>query len=428
MQERRANEQSLYLSRRIVYNGTMDENREPNPQGKKETASARFREFFSDWRYLKLSFYIAFTAALLYILYFSIKNIDRVAETVAGGLGSIGAALSPLFVGLVLAYLVSPLVDLLDQRVMARLWFRLPSLPRKKERSLHRRRMVSVLVTFLLLLVLALLIVYAFAFLIVGRLVFDSLTGMLASIAGYFSQYEQAFQDFLLRLPDSGLEQQVKALFDDIARWISEHFSADSVFGAMANIGISLMNTFLGIVVAVYLVKDKEFFLGLWDRLVDGLLPARRANGLRTVLSDVDQVFSRFLRGQLLDALIVAIFASIVLTVIRLDFAVLLGCFAGLTNVIPYFGPVFGAIPAVIVALLTGGVAKALLTIVAFVVIQQIDSNIIYPKVVGSSTGLHPVFVLLSVTFGGYFWGIAGMVLAVPVAGCLKLFLNRRLS
>lgn len=428
MQEWRGNEQPLYLSRRIVYNGTMDENREPNPQGKKETASSRFREFFSDWRYLKLSFYIAFTAALLYILYFTIKNIDRVAETLADGLGSIGAALSPLFVGLVLAYLVSPLVDLLDQKIMARLWFRLPSLPRKKERSLHRRRMVSVLVTFLLLLLLAFLIVYAFAFLIVGRLVFDSLTGMLASIAGYFSQYEQAFQDFLLRLPDSGLEEQVKALFDDIARWISEHFSADSVFGAMANIGISLMNTFLGIVVAIYLVKDKEFFLGLWDRLVDGLLPARRAAGLRTVLSDVDQVFSRFLRGQLLDALIVAIFASIVLTVIRLDFAVLLGCFAGLTNVIPYFGPVFGAIPAVIVALLTGGVAKALLTIVAFVVIQQIDSNIIYPKVVGSSTGLHPVFVLLSVTFGGYFWGIAGMVLAVPVAGCLKLFLNRRLS
>lgn len=136
----------------------------------------------------------------------------------------------------------------------------------------------------------------------------------------------------------------------------------------------------------------------------------------------------RFLRGQLLDALIVAIITSVILTIIRLDFAVLLGCFAGLTNVIPYFGPVFGAIPAVIVALFTGGLAKAVITLVAFIIIQQIDANLIYPKVVGSSTGLHPVFVLLAVTFGGYFWGIIGMVLAVPVVACIKQFIIRKVE
>ena len=149
---------------------------------------------------------------------------------------------------------------------------------------------------------------------------------------------------------------------------------------------------------------------------------------LNEVLYDIDMVFSRFLRGQLLDALIVAIVTSIVLTIIRLDFAVLLGCFAGITNIIPYFGPIFGAIPAIIVALLSGGFSKAIVTLIAFIVIQQIDGNFIYPKVVGSSTGLHPLFVLLAVTFGGYFWGILGMILAVPIAACIKQYIVRKVK
>jgi predicted PurR-regulated permease PerM len=404
----------------------MENNRGESPQGKKGTSPSRLREFFSDWRYLKVSFYVAFTAALLYILYFSIKNIDTVADTVGGVLGSILSALSPLIIGLILAYLISPLVELVDRQLISRIWSKLPSNAVKREKRIHFRRTVSIILTFVMIIFAAFLIIYAFAFLIVGRLFFDSVSGMLESIAFYFSQYEQAFREFMTKLPDSGLEEQVENLFNDVALWVSDHFSASGVIRAVTGIGISLMNTVLGIVVAIYLIKDKDFFQGLWRNFLDSVTSRKLAQSVGATLNDVDKVFSRFLRGQLLDALIVAILASVVLTIIGLDFAVLLGCFAGLTNMIPYFGAVFGAIPAVLVALLTGGVTKGLITIAAFVVIQQIDANIIYPRVVGSSTGLHPVFVLLSVTFAGYFWGIIGMVLAVPVAGCIKLILVRK--
>ncbi|PKM84356.1 MAG: hypothetical protein CVU86_07700 [Firmicutes bacterium HGW-Firmicutes-11] len=404
----------------------MEENRGDSSQRKKEPNPSRIREFFSDWRYLKVSFYVAFTAALLYILYFTIKNIDTVAGTVGGVLGNILSALSPLFVGLILAYLISPLVELVDRHLISRIWSKLPTNPVKREKRIHFRRTLSIILTFVMILFAAFLIIYAFAFLIVGRLFYDSLSGMLESIAFYFSQYEQAFRDFMTKLPDSGLEEQVENLFNDIALWVSDHFSATGVIRALTGIGVSLMNTVLGIVVAIYLIKDKVFFQGLWHSFLDSVTSRKLAQSVGATLNDVDKVFSRFLRGQLLDALIVAIFSSVVLTIIDLDFAVLLGVFAGLTNVIPYFGPVFGAIPAVLVALLTGGISKALITIAAFVVIQQVDSNIIYPRVVGSSTGLHPVFVLLSVTFAGYFWGIVGMVLAVPITGCIKLIVIRK--
>ncbi len=388
----------------------------------------KLKELFTDWRYMKFSLYIAFTAALLYILYFIIKNFTTVLNSVLSVLGSICTALAPLFIGLILAYLLSPLVDMVDTKVVSKLFFKLPKNARKAEKQLQSRRVISILLTYILILLVTLLLIYSFAFLIVGQLVFSGLSGVLESIATYFSQYEEIFRNFMNSLPDNGLEDRFSALFTDIAEWISKNFSGEAVLSFVAGIGGSLVNVVLGMVVSIYLIKDKEFFKRIWRKALHLIFPMKHGAKINDILFDMDKVFSRFLRGQLLDALIVAIITSVILTIIRLDFAVLLGCFAGLTNVIPYFGPIFGAIPAVIVALFTGGLTKAVITLVAFIIIQQIDGNIIYPKVVGSSTGLHPVFVLLAVTFGGYFWGIIGMVLAVPVVACIKQFIIRKVE
>ncbi len=386
----------------------------------------RLKELFTDWRYMKFSLFIAFTVALLYILYFLIKNIGSVLTVTLSILGSVLTALSPLFIGLVLAYLLSPLVAVVDTKIASRIFFKLPKNQKKAEKQLQMRRTLSILLTYILILVLVVLLIYAFAFLIVGQLVFTGLTNVLESIVTYFSHYEEVFLNFIETLPSNGLEDRFDTLINDIAQWISKNFSAEAVLGFMARIGGSLVNVALGIVVSIYLIKDSDFFKRLWRKALHVIFPMKHGAKVNDFLNDMDMVFSKFLRGQLLDALIVAIIVSVVLTVIRLDFAVLLGCFAGLTNVIPYFGPIFGAVPAVIVALFTGGLSKAIITLIVFVVIQQIDGNLIYPKVVGTSTGLHPVFVLLAVTFGGYFWGLLGMVLAVPVTACLKLFILRK--
>ena len=386
----------------------------------------RLKELFTDWRYMKFSLFIAFTVALLYILYFLIKNIGSVLTLTLSILGSVLTALSPLFIGLVLAYLLSPLVAVVDTKIASRIFFKLPKNQKKAEKQLQMRRTLSIILTYILILVLVVLLIYAFAFLIVGQLVFTGLTNVLESIVTYFSHYEEVFLNFIETLPSNGLEDRFDTLINDIAQWISKNFSAEAVLGFMARIGGSLVNVALGIVVSIYLIKDSDFFKRLWRKALHVIFPIKHGAKINDFLNDMDMVFSKFLRGQLLDALIVAIIVSVVLTVIRLDFAVLLGCFAGLTNVIPYFGPIFGAVPAVIVALFTGGLSKAIITLIVFVVIQQIDGNLIYPKVVGTSTGLHPVFVLLAVTFCGYFWGLLGMVLAVPVTACLKLFILRK--
>ena len=129
------------------------------------------------------------------------------------------------------------------------------------------------------------------------------------------------------------------------------------------------------------------------------------------------------MRGALLDAVFVAILSSIGLSIVGLDFAVFIGVFAGIANVIPYFGPLIGMIPAFLIGWLTSDFVHGVLAVLVLVIVQQIDSNIIYPKVVGSSTGLHPLAVLLAVSVFGYFGGIIGMILAVPIAGILQVFI-----
>jgi len=140
-------------------------------------------------------------------------------------------------------------------------------------------------------------------------------------------------------------------------------------------------------------------------------------------LHEINGVFSLFIRGALLDSLIVAILSSIGLSVLGLQFAVFIGCFAGICNIIPYFGPILGMIPAFIVGTFTEGLTQGIIAVGILLLIQQLDANLIYPRIVGASTGLHPLFVLLAVTIAGYYSGILGMIIAVPIACIVQIFI-----
>lgn len=388
----------------------------------------KIKEMLSDWKYMKLCLYIVFTAALLYVIYLVIGNLDRVLVAVSAFLGSIASAFSPLIIGLIIAYLLSPFVEFINSKVVSKFSFKTPSDPIKLEKSLGRRRTISILIAFLLIFLIICIIIYAFAFLIVGDLVFTSLQNMVDSIVDYFSKYESVFRSWAAAIPNSGIEERLQDVANDVILWVSNNFSTASIINIIANAGGGLLNMVLGIVVSIYLLKDKDFFLRLWRKALHLTLPMRANAVVTETLSDINQVVSQFLRGQLLDALIIAVLSSIGLSLIGLDYAIFIGCFAGLCNIIPYFGPVISTVPAALVGLLTGGLSEALFAILVLVIIQQIDANVIYPRVVGSSIGLHPLFVLVSVTVGGHYGGILGMILAVPTAAIIKVFIMKKLD
>lgn len=376
--------------------------------------------------FTRSSLFIVFNAFLLYVLYFIIKNFDVIAVTGSKAIGSVLAALSPLFIGLIVAYLLDPLVTRIDKRLLQRALAVQGKEGSKKIKRESLCRMLAILITFLIAIAAIALIIYGFAVMLLGQFVFTDIDTMFASLYDQIMSYEEEFRHWVAnKLPDGFISEKITELVSLIVVWVSDNFSASATIAAVSGAVGSIINFVIGLIISIYLLKDKEVFINIWKKFLNLIMPDRYANTINNTLNEVDDVISLFIRGAMLDAVFVAILSSIGLSILGLEFSVFIGVFAGICNVIPYFGPVLGMVPAFIIGWLTEDFTQGLLAVVILLVVQQIDSNIIYPKVVGSSTGLHPLAVLLSVSIFGYFGGILGMLLAVPTAGVLAIFIKK---
>lgn len=382
------------------------------------------RKALNDHKYLRFSLLIGANAALLYALYFIIKNFDIIWGSFWGGIGSLIAALSPLWVGLIIAYIISPLVTLVDTG-LSKLAFRAPDKLFFSGRTKRGRYLLSIVLTIVLILVLISALAYGLSILILGNLMVEGIGAAINSIVDYVKSYEIVLQNWANNMPQGQLSSKLQELAQGAVNWLSDNLHTDYVVNFFMNLGGGILNLALGIVVSVYLLYDKELFLGYTRRITKLAIPSSITASFWELLQDINEVLSRFIKGAFIDAVIVGILASIALSILGLEFSVFIGFFAGISNIIPYFGPILGAIPAFIVGAFTEGIWQGVIAVIILLIIQQIDANFIYPKVVGSQTGLHPLFVLLSVAFAAHFGGIVGMILAVPAAGILRVFAIR---
>jgi predicted PurR-regulated permease PerM len=290
------------------------------------------------------------------------------------------------------------------------------------------KRTISVLLTYLMVVGALVVLLYSTYAMIGGQISRQvDLTAVINSISSYSERYNQIFEQVKNWLENSGLSDNLKNQLITTVESTNEILGSaiSKSFEQIKRTGSNLVNVVLGMILAFYLLKDLDFFKRLYSDTLAAFIKKNDKRKLRTLFSDINSIVSNFIRGQLLDALIVGILCSIGLSIIKLDFAVLIGMTAGISNVIPYFGPIIGSIPAVIVGLLSGSPIKALFAVIVLIVVQQIDSTLISPKVVGDSVGLHPLFVMLSIIIGGAYFGLWGMLIAVPTAAIIKMFLIR---
>ena len=317
--------------------------------------------------------------------------------------GAVLSALSPLFIGLILAYLLNPAVDWLKPKVGVR-W--------------------AIFITYITLIASVSAILYGFIILITGALPTGSWQETVNSVIRYFKDSYASAASFLSDYLPAGFLPAGDPV-KELQLWLQEKFSFSSLAEILSAISGGLISFFLGAVASVYLLKDKEFFLRLWERFLSLTLKQKAHGLLNETIYEINSVVTTFLKGAFIDSVIVAFLSSVVLSLLKVDYAVIIGCLGGLLNIIPYFGPFFGMAPAFIVAFFTGGITRAAAAVIGLFLVQQIDCNLIYPKIVGTTTGLHPLFVLLSVSIFGYFFGIAGMILAVPAAGILQILIRK---
>lgn len=312
------------------------------------------------------------------------------------------AAAAPLLIGIILAWFLNPAVSRLTPRLGTG---------------------YAILITYTLLFSVLAALAAGFAVLILGALPTEGIENTLHPIQNYFHQAYNAAAGFLSRWFPADLADSSQAE-EGLRLWISQRFTIHSLASDLRSFSGAAVSVFLGVVASVYLLKDKDYFLTLKDQALSLLFKQKTHGIICEIAGEINMVLSSFIKGAFIDSLLVALLSSAVLSLLGIDFAVILGVFSGILNVIPYFGPFIGMIPAFLVALLTDGPAKSAAAVLSLFFIQQIDSNYIYPRVVGKSTGLHPLFVLLSVSISGYFFGLPGMLLAVPAAGILQVLIR----
>jgi len=185
-----------------------------------------------------------------------------------------------------------------------------------------------------------------------------------------------------------------------------------------ANVFSAIMDLALSMIIAYYLIKDSETFKSsmLW------LFPRRYKNRIMRVSKKINIVLENFIRGQLLTMFILGAIETLGLYLLKVKYPLLLGILGGIANIIPFFGPIISAVPAVLIAFMQPGL-KFIWVILFFIIVQQIDNTFISPHIVEGKLGLHPITTILAILVGGEFFGIIGVLIAVPTVAIIKIFI-----
>lgn len=209
----------------------------------------------------------------------------------------------------------------------------------------------------------------------------------------------------------------------DIKQIINVEQLAQYAQGAISFAG-KIFDTFVTVVVSIYILNSRSEILSFFRRLAGAIFKPRAYQNINKYFHRTNEIFFHFLSSQFLDAIVVGVLTSIAMSILGVKYAVLLGFMIGLFNLIPYIGAIIAVVIAGIITLLTGGISQAIWMLVIVTILQQIDANIINPKIVGNSLKINPILVILAVTVGGAYSGIIGMFLAVPIIAVIKVIIE----
>lgn len=354
---------------------------------------------------------IAACALLVWLL----MNFATIRELVIGAWN----AVLPVVYGMVLAYLLAPVCNFVEKK-----WF-LPLTTKyskkKPERANRRARRLSVAAALLF----ALILVSGLLWLVLPQIV-DSLRTLVNNLPGYVKDVSNWLTAVLANFPE--VQETVTTMFGDFTANLTKTITdtllpqVTSVVtsissGVMAAVG-TIFNLFMGIVVSVYLLSQKERFLAQTKKLIYAVFRPPFANSMLKNGALAHQKFGGFITAKLIDSLIIGLITYPCVLILQMPFPALIAVIVGVTNVIPVFGPFIGAIPCAFLALMDSPL-KCLIFVIFIVALQQVDGNIIGPRLLSENTGVSTFWVIVSLLVGQWMFGVVGMIIAVPLFAVL---------
>lgn len=361
--------------------------------------------------------FIVICCSILFYMLVSKLNIFT------GKVGEIIGILQPFIMGYVIAYILNFIMKFYE-RILVKFDF-------FKKRSRKSMRGVSLILTY----ISAFFILYIFIIFVVPQLI-DSVLGLVNNVPEYLNNMNNLINDLSknMELDPQYLTVATSKLNEVISYIIQFITDLLPLLGNwVVSIASSVWNIVLGIIISVYLLIDKEKFCAIGTKIVRAICSKRVANKTLELATRSNYTFGRFISGKIIDSAIIGVLTFIILTIFKMPYTILISVIIGVTNIIPFFGPFIGAIPSAIIILFVSPI-KAVWFLVIIFVIQQLDGNIIGPKILGDSIGISAFWILFAILLAGKFFGIIGMIIGVPVFAIIysvikeviEIWLNRK--
>ncbi len=334
----------------------------------------------------KKAFQILFVILVIYVIYSLIQKYEIISKI-----------LFTVIISLIFSYLLNPIINYLERHNISR----------------------SLGIILLYIVVFGIIIAISISF--IPRLG-NELKEVLMVLPSYFSTITDFFKDlydkyYNLENIAPIIENVEGLIFDNINRL--QEVLLTSMTKLLTGVG-SLLNRMISLVLipilTFYFLKDK-------DKLINQvflIIPKNKRSEIKELMTQIDKSLSQFVRGRLILAIYVGVATTVVLLILDINFAIVIGLLTGIADIIPYFGPFLGFVPAVLFAFLDSA-TKGIWVAVIFILIQWVENNVLGPKIIGDTTGLHPITVLLSLIIAGNIYGVLGMVFVIPVVSILKI-------
>ena len=333
------------------------------------------------------------------------KTFDNFGN-VMGAIGKFLGILSPFFAGIFIAYLLYMPCKNIEKAYL------------KSKNKWVKKRARSLSVTTVYLIVTL--------FNVILPVVIESVIDLFESVPSYFeivlNKYNslpedsvfkgEMVQDTIKNLQSVNIKQYFE--FDKVINYVKGAISAVT----------GIFEIFVAIIVSIYILIERTQILGFLNKFAIAIFKDKTYKNIDKYFNNSNEIFFKFVASQFLDAIVVGILVTIAMSIMKVKFAPLLGFFIGLFNMIPYIGAIIAVTISAIITLITGGVYQTIWMLLIVIILQQIDANIINPKIVGQSLKISPLLVIFAVTVGGAYFGILGMFLAVPVIAVIKIVIE----
>lgn len=374
-----------------------------------------------DKQYLKISLYAFLTIALSILFYLSLGNLGNFLEWSTVKFTDIRKILSSVIMAISIAYILNPGVRWFEINV----YNKIGGINSNKKLS----RILSIITIYLFLFgLISMVIVF------VAPQIATSMADISRRVPEYINSTIEIVEDLSNRWSgELNAANQVYDITGHVERNINQIFTnagniLDYVFNnlilGIMSVTSGIFNFVLGIIISFYLLGDKESFKRGTEKILLAIFHKKTVKKIKDLGREADTLFGKYVIGKFVDSLIIGIICFIGLSILKIRYALLISTIIGITNMIPYFGPFIGAVPAVIITFFDSPI-NAFWIIIFILILQQFDGLILGPKILGDSVGLKPFWIIFSIVLGGGLYGVLGMFLGVPVMAIIITFGNK---